>query len=100
MPFCSDLEQADVAEHMGTLFGAGYRGGKLWCRVSIDKGSTDGLFSDGETEKMICSVASRVKPTILSFETRDLQVWFSRQGNMVSYYSQDGGKSWVGGGVA
>lgn len=99
MPFCGDLEQADVAEHFGTLFGAGYSGGKLWARYSIDKGGTDAEFPDGETQKMICSLPGLVKPTILSYNTRDLQVWFGRQGRVVSYYSQDGGQSWIGGGV-
>jgi hypothetical protein len=99
MPFAADFELADVDEHLGTLFAAGYRNGKLWCRHSIDQGTSDAQFPDGTTEKPITSVGSAVKPSILVYNTRDVSVWFGRDGRIVSYYSEDGGMSWIGGGI-
>lgn len=96
MMLAYDLEEADVCQHFGTDFAAGYADGALWCEYSCDRGATAAAFPDGSYRKRICDVEGTTKPTVLAYDTGQLQVWFSRDGKVRSFWSGNRGQTWTG----
>ena len=87
---------AVFAAGLAADFAAGFADGALWCKWSVDRGATAAAFFGGATRKRICDLSGAVKPTILAYGDRQLQVWFAQDGIVRSYYSTDGGESWQG----